>query len=135
MSTKTHQEYALIHSFYLFIYSNETPTCNCRTLYLFHVFYSKIFFFYCYSFCYSSARKCKPSMCRRARQSLLLLSLSLFTSSVCALSIRLFTSINIHFCSTTVAVDEEKHYCFWNTHTAKKETEDNVISTRTFRYF
>jgi hypothetical protein len=49
------------------------------------------------------------------------------------------TSINMHFCSTTVVVDETRktggHHRLWNTHTVKKGTEDAAMHTRIIRYF
>jgi hypothetical protein len=45
----------------------------------------------------------------------------------------------MHFCSTTVVADETRkareHRRFWNTRTAKKETEDDAMRTRTILYF
>jgi hypothetical protein len=45
----------------------------------------------------------------------------------------------MHLCSTRIAVDETRktreHRRFWNMRTAKKETEDDAMRTRTIRYF
>lgn len=119
------------------------------------MFYSKIFFsFYCVLFCYSSTRTCKPLMGKVARRSRLFsffFSLShthfslnhpliVHVERIYTLSIRLFNQHKHAFLFNNSRCRRNKksqreHRRFWNTRTAKKETEDAAMRTRTIRYF
>jgi len=76
-------------------------------------------------------------MCETEKQSRLSLSRARFSLNhpyrayARNLSVSL-ANIHVHFCSTIVANKtsrerEREHYRFWNTHTPKKETEDDAM--------
>jgi hypothetical protein len=127
----------LIHLFILFEWDLDVQLSRASyQTFLISCSIPKSFFFFIVSCSVThQQRTCKPWMFRVARRprlfsslfhTFLSITLIVHVARMCAIHPSLLTSINMHFCSITVVVDETRkareHRRFWNTRTAKKET-------------